>query len=80
MPGVSCTVAEQIEALRRVAGDKVVARIKAAPDELIMRIVAGWPQRIEAKRARALGFTAEGSFDEIIRIHIADELDGKVAA
>jgi nucleoside-diphosphate-sugar epimerase len=80
MPGVSCTVAEQIEALRRVAGEKVVARINPAPDELIMRIVAGWPQRIDAKRAAALGFRAEGSFDEIIRIHIADELDGKVAA
>jgi nucleoside-diphosphate-sugar epimerase len=80
MPGVSCTVAEQIEALRRVAGDKVVARIRRAPDELIMRIVAGWPQRIDAKRAAALGFKAEGSFEEIIRTHIADELDGKVAA
>ena len=80
MPGVCCTVAEQIEALRRVAGDTVVARIKHAPDELIMRIVAGWPQRIEAKRAAALGFTAEGSFEEIIKIHIADELGGKVTA
>jgi nucleoside-diphosphate-sugar epimerase len=80
MPGVSCTVAEQIEALRRVAGDKVVARIRRAPDELIMRIVAGWPQRIEAKRAAALGFKAEGSFEEIIRTHIAEELGGKVAA
>src|ERR1043166_5564772 len=28
MPGVSCTVGEQIEALRRVAGDKMVARIR----------------------------------------------------
>ena len=31
MPGVCCTVAEQIEALRRVAGDKVAARIRPAP-------------------------------------------------
>ena len=54
MPGVCCTVAEQIEALRRVAGDKVAARIRREPDELIMRIVAGWPQRFEAQpRARA---------------------------
>jgi len=80
MPGVSCTVAEQIEALRRVAGDNVASRIRRAPDDLIMRIVAGWPQRIEAKRAAALGFTAESSFDDIITIHIADELGGKVAA
>jgi nucleoside-diphosphate-sugar epimerase len=80
MPGVSCTVAEQIEALHRVAGGKVAARIRRAPDELIMRIVAGWPQRIDSKRAAALGFKAETSFEEIIRTHIADELDGKVAA
>jgi len=79
MPGVCCTVAEQIEALRRVAGDKVAARIKRVPDELVMRIVSGWAERIEAKRATALGFKAEASFDDIIRAHIEDELGGKVA-
>ena len=80
MPGVSCTVGEQIEALRRVAGDKVVARIRREPDELIMRIVAGWSERIDAARARQLGFKAESSFDEIVRTHIEDELGGKIAA
>jgi nucleoside-diphosphate-sugar epimerase len=80
MPGVCCTVAEQIAALRRVAGDKVAARIRREPDELIMRIVGGWAERIEARRATALGFKAESSFDEIIRAHIDDELGGKVAA
>src|SRR5262249_24300189 len=67
MPGVCCTVAEQIEALARVAGPKVAARIRREPDELIMRIVAGWSERLEARRALALGFKAETSFDEIIR-------------
>ena len=80
MPGVCCTVGEQIEALRRVAGDKVAARIRREPDALIMRIVAGWPQRFEPKRALALGFKAERSFDEIIRVHIEEELGGKIAA
>jgi nucleoside-diphosphate-sugar epimerase len=80
MPGVCCTVAEQIAALRRVAGDKVAARIRSEPDELIMRIVGGWAERIEARRAGALGFKAESSFDEIVRAHIDDELGGKVAA
>ena len=47
MPGVCCTVGEQIAALRRIAGDKVAGRIKRAPDELIERIVAGWPSRFE---------------------------------
>jgi nucleoside-diphosphate-sugar epimerase len=80
MPGVSCTVAEQIEALRRIAGDKVVARIRREPDPLVMRIVDGWPHRFNAARARALGFVAESSFDEIIRIHIEDELGGVIQA
>jgi nucleoside-diphosphate-sugar epimerase len=80
MPSISCTVGEQIDSLRRIAGDKVAARIKKQPDELVMRIVDGWAQRIEAKRARDLGFKAESSFDEIVRAHIDDELGGKVAA
>ncbi len=80
MPGVCCTVAEQIAALRRIAGDKVASRIRRAPDPLVARIVAGWPSRFEPARALALGFRAEASFDEIIGVHIADELGGKIAA
>jgi D-erythronate 2-dehydrogenase len=80
MPGVCCTVAEQIAALRRIAGDKAAARIRREPDPLVARIVAGWPSRFDPRRALALGFQAEASFDEIIRVHIADELGGKIAA
>jgi nucleoside-diphosphate-sugar epimerase len=79
MPGVCCTVAEQIESLTRIAGPNVAARIKREPDELVTRIVAGWSERIDAKRAAALGFTAEANFDEIIKAHIEDELGGKIA-
>ena len=80
MPGVCCTVAEQIAALRRVAGDRVAARIRRAPDPLVARIVAGWPRRFDPRRALDLGFKAEASFDEIIRVHIEDELGGRIAA
>jgi D-erythronate 2-dehydrogenase len=77
MPGLSATVGEQIAALKRVAGDKVAARIKRVPDPFIVGIVAGWPRNFDASRARALGFTTEEhSFDDIIRIHIEDELGG----
>ena len=79
MPGVSCTVAEQIAALRRVAGAKVAARIRHVPDPLVIHIVDGWPHRFDAARARALGFVAERSFEEIIRIHIEDELGGVIS-
>ena len=80
MPGVCCTVAEQIAALRRIAGDKVVERIRRAPDPLVQRIVAGWPSRFDPARARALGFEVERSFDEIIKAHIDDELGGRIAS
>jgi D-erythronate 2-dehydrogenase len=79
MPGVCCTVAEQIAALRRIAGDKVASRIRREPDPLVARIVAGWPSRFEARRALALGFKAEASFDEIIRVHVEDDLSGRIA-
>jgi D-erythronate 2-dehydrogenase len=78
MPGISCTVAEQIASLTRIAGPKVAARIRREPDETINRIVAGWPQRFDTRRAVALGFRAETSFDDIVRIHIDEELGGKI--
>ena len=74
MPGVSATVAEQIEALRRVGGGEAVALIRREPDETIARIVSGWPQRFDARRALALGFRAESSFDEIVRAYVEDDL------
>jgi D-erythronate 2-dehydrogenase len=81
MPGLSATVGEQIAALKRVAGEKVAARIRREPDVFIMGIVEGWPRNFDPKRALELGFTtAEKTFDDIIRIHIEDELGGKFAA
>ena len=77
MPGVAASVGEQIEALRRVAGDVAVQRIREEPDPTIMRIVEGWPRNFDARRAAALGFRADASFDDIIRIHVEDELGQK---
>ncbi len=76
MPGVSVTVGEQIETLRKVAGEAVAARIRREPDPTIMRIVDGWPRNFAPERAIALGFRAETNFEEIIRAHIEDELGG----
>ena len=74
MPGVSVTVAEQIEALRSVAGDDVVRLIRREPDEIVRGIIASWPRKFDAQRAQALGFEAESSFEEIIRVYVEDEL------
>jgi nucleoside-diphosphate-sugar epimerase len=79
MPGLAVTVGEQIAALRKVAGDKVVARIRREPDPFIEGIVAGWPRNFRTERALALGFKPDASFEEIIRIHVEDELGGRIA-
>jgi nucleoside-diphosphate-sugar epimerase len=78
MPGLAVTVAEQIEALRQLAGPQVVARIRRQPDPFVERMVAGWPRNFDARRALELGFRPDADFAEIIRIHIDDELGGRI--
>src|SRR5262249_50001917 len=74
MPGVSVTVGEQIAALREVAGDDAVGLIRREPDKEVLRIVEGWPRAFDARRAIELGFRAESNFEEIVRVHVEDEL------
>jgi nucleoside-diphosphate-sugar epimerase len=79
LPGITASVAQMVDALREVAGERVVQRIRWEPDARIQRIVAGWPTRFDARRAHAMGFAADTSMAEIIRAHIEDELAGKIA-
>ncbi len=77
-PGLSATVGEEIDALRRVAGDSAVKLIREVTDPKIVAIVDGWARNFDTSRAAKLGFKAETSFDDIIRIHIEDELGGRL--
>lgn len=79
MPGLAVTVGEQIAALEKIGGKKVTARIKRIPDPFVAAIVAGWPRNFDPARAQSLGFKAEATFEDILRVHIDDELDGKIA-
>ncbi len=78
MPGVSATVAEQIDALRRIAGEKATRLIIRKPDPKIAAIVAGWPRDFDTRRASELGFRADAGFDDILLAHIEDELQGSL--
>lgn len=79
MPGLSASVAEEIEALRRVAGQGAVDLIRQEPDEAVARLVSTWPSDFDTERADALGFVAEKSFDQIIAAHLADVASGGAA-
>ncbi|OUS33828.1 NAD-dependent epimerase [Rhodobacterales bacterium 56_14_T64] len=74
LPGVSCTVAEQIEALGEIAGADTVALIRSVADPEVVKIVGGWPQDFDSARATELGFKAETSFSEIIQCYIDEDL------
>lgn len=80
MPGVHATIGQEIEALRRVAGERVLSFIKeSAPDPFAQKMVDAWNfPAFPATRARSLGFTCESTFDELIHLHIENELDGKI--
>jgi len=80
LPGITATVGDMIEALATVAGPNVVARIRHEPDPMIQSIVDGWASRVEAARARRLGFKADDDLGAIIEAHIEDELGGRYVA
>ena len=80
LPGMTVSLEEMVEALRRIGGDSVVSRIRWEPDPYIEKIVYGWPVRFAPKRALRMGFQADESFEEIVRAFIDDELDGSFVA
>ena len=75
LPGVSCTVGDQIEALRRAAGQAAIDLIVPQPDPEIIKIVDTWPKAFDPQLALSLGFSAEQSFDQIIEIYLADDFE-----
>ena len=80
MPGVCCTVAEQIEALRRVAGPRGRRAHPPRAGRTGATDRRGWSERLDAKRGHASwALRPKPTFDDDHRAHIEDELGGKIA-
>ena len=71
LPGLTVTVAQMIESLRRAGGAEAAARVRFAPDARIKAIVQSWPARFDTARATALGFDADANFDDVVAAHVA---------
>ena len=71
LPGITLSVREMLDAMGRVAGADVVKRVKFVPDQRIQNIVKTWPVRFRTERADAMGFKADGNFEEVIRDFLA---------
>ncbi len=75
LPGFSVAVGEMAAAVRRAAGEAAYARIRWEPDPQIQQIISGWPQVLQARRAEALGFSADTGIDEVVQAFIEDDLE-----
>jgi nucleoside-diphosphate-sugar epimerase len=73
LPGITVSVREAADALRRIAGAAVAARVQHKPDSRIEAIVRTWPVRFRTPRALAMGFAADPDIDTVIRDYIRDE-------
>jgi nucleoside-diphosphate-sugar epimerase len=74
LPGISVSMEEMVEALRRAGGDEAAERIRWEPDPLIQRIVDGWPASMDSARAAGFGLEADASIDDIIKAFVEDDL------
>ena len=72
--GLTVTVAEMVESLRRVGGEEPVGRISFGSDPEVENIICHWAGRWESKRAGGLGFEGDESMDAIIRAFIEDDM------
>jgi nucleoside-diphosphate-sugar epimerase len=72
LPGITITVEEMLDGLRRVTDGNTVALVKFESNDSINRIVSTWPGAIDNTHAIGLGFFVDRNFDNFIHQHIAD--------
>ncbi len=73
LPGITVSVAQMVEALRKIGGDQLASRVQWKPDARIQAIVKTWPARFTTERALKLGFEADADIESVIRDYIRDE-------
>jgi nucleoside-diphosphate-sugar epimerase len=73
LPGITAPVSEMLEALKRVGGAQVAARVVWKPDARIQAIVRTWPVNFRTERALNMGFKPDQDVESIIRAYVADE-------
>src|SRR5882672_9471726 len=73
LPGITFSVRQGVEALRRIAGDKVAARVVFKPVDRIQNMIKTFPARFKTARAIDLGFGADTGIDAILKDYIASE-------
>ena len=73
LPGITASVAQMVESLRKVAGDEAAKRVVYKPDARIQAIVKTWPVNFRTPRALSMGFKPDANVEAVIRDYVADE-------
>ncbi len=73
LPGITASVAQMVDAMRSVAGEKAAKRVAYKADARIRDIVKTWPVRFRTPRALEMGFKPDPDVASVIRDYIADE-------
>lgn len=66
LPGVTSSVGELIDALRRFAGEAAARCVDSQRDAAVQTAMGSWPRLCLAARAESLGFTSDRSIGELI--------------
>src|SRR5439155_13685583 len=74
VPGIRVSVRDMVEALRRIAGDSVAARVKWQLDPVIDKMVSTWPSSFAPVLGASLAMRADAGFERIVGAYIADGL------
>jgi nucleoside-diphosphate-sugar epimerase len=72
LPGSTVSVAQILQALRDVGGQKALDLVKEEYDENVSKIVTSWPADFNTTRARELGFQNDVALDQVVKDYIMD--------
>ncbi|MGE0313084.1 MAG: D-erythronate dehydrogenase [Lautropia sp.] len=72
LPGLTATMAEELDALAQVAGSAATRLVTTRIDDGVMRLVSTWAGRFDTARALAMGFRADADVGSIVRSYVED--------
>lgn len=67
IPGISVTVGEMLNSLQLVAGEAARSLVTDEINPAVADIVCTWPGAFDVRQEMALGFTADSSFEDMIK-------------
>ncbi len=72
LPGITVTIKEMLEALKKVGGEEALNLVEEKRDEATEKIVESWPTRLDTSKAKSLGFLDDGQLEQTLNDYVED--------